>query len=107
MFFFGGGFFFAGFAFGMKNVDQFRLSEKKPLQEDQFQLVPRNNTTKTISNVIISIRRPAVINEILFLDQNNFNSSSSYILCVERIVWVYFINMNLDTEQRPDPKEKV
>lgn len=60
----------------MKNVDQFRLSEKKPLQEDQFQLVPRNNTTKTISNVIISIRPPAVINE--FLDQNNFNSSSSY-----------------------------
>lgn len=62
----------------MKNVDQFRLSEKKPLQEDRFQLVPRNNTTKTISNVIISIRPPSVINEILFLDQNNFNSSSSY-----------------------------
>lgn len=62
----------------MKNVDQFRLSEKKLSQEHQFQLVPRNNTTKTISNVIISIRPPAVINEIPFLDQNNFNSSSSY-----------------------------
>lgn len=62
----------------MKNVDQFRLSEKKPLQEDRFHLVPRNNTTKTISNVIISIRPPSVTNEILFLDQNNFNSSSSY-----------------------------
>lgn len=82
MFFFA--FFFAGFEFGTKNVDQFRLSEKKPLQEDQFQLVPRNNTTKTISN--FNIRPPAVINEILFLDQNNFNSSSSYILCVERTV---------------------